>query len=339
MKILLIRRENIGDLILTTPLISMLAKDHQVDMLVNSYNMSVLDGNPHVTKIHHYTKSHHEASLKAKMSVLIHRLKTTYSVWIAGYDVAIIAGSWNKRPLMWAKLSRAKRIIAIGEDAPDTVTDRFPYMHQKGHIVDELAQLAKPLGYDLKPGKLELYITAAETEQAARKIGKRDELPVYGLQISSRKENQRWSADNFIELAHRLSQRELCRIVLFWSPGASDNPMHPGDDEKADLVMKKCRDIDLFPYKTNNIRELMAGMALCDQIVTSDGGALHIAVGVGQPVVALFGNNDSGYWAPWLVPSRVLEAAEQDVKNLSIDQVYENFIELRTEVLNLKKAG
>ncbi|RXX50220.1 glycosyl transferase, partial [Enterobacter cloacae] len=43
MKVLIIRRDNIGDLILTTPLISTIAKDMncKVDLLVNTYNQSI----------------------------------------------------------------------------------------------------------------------------------------------------------------------------------------------------------------------------------------------------------------------------------------------------------
>lgn len=339
MKVLLIRRENIGDLILTTPLISMLAKEHQVDVLVNTYNMPVLDGNPHVTNVYHYTKSHHETSLKAKIGAVAHRLKTTLHIWRTGYDVALIAGNWNKRALTWARLSRAKRVISIGEDAPAVITDRIPYIQEKMHLVEELVQLARPLGCELRPGKLELYVTPAEIEQAAKKISTQNKLPLYGLQISSRKPNQRWPVEYFIELAHRLSQREPCRIMLFWSPGSSDNPMHPGDDEKAALIAQRCSDIDLIPYKTSNIRELMAGMALCDQIVTSDGGALHIAAGVGKPVVALFGNSDGYHWGPWQVPSRVLEATDNHVNSLSTHQVYGSFIDLRNEVLSQEVSG
>jgi len=338
MKILIIRRDNIGDLILTTPLISMLAKDHQVDMLVNSYNKLVLQENPCVNKIHHYTKLHHEGSYLTKILVFLRRIKTTLDVWKEGYDVAIVAGNWNKRQLHWARLSRAKRVIAVGDDAPDIVTDKLPYMNAL-HMVEQLAQLARPLGCETLPGKLEIFMTEAEIEQAAKTIINPRQMPIYGLQISSRKEKQRWPIENFVELAHKLSRREVCKIVLFWSPGSSDNLTHPGDDEKSKIIMSRCEDINIVPYSTKNIRELMAGMILCDQIITSDGGALHMAAGVGKPVVALFGNSESSVWGPWKVPSRVLESSSRDVTTLSIDEVYRNFIELRNDVVNKPYVG
>lgn len=334
MKILLIRRENIGDLILTTPLIAMLARDHRVDMLVNSYNQSVLDGNPHVTRIHLYTKLHHCKNGQTRFGVLLNRAKTMLAIRRERYDVAIVVKEkWDKRPLQWAKISGAKRIIAIGEDAPACVTDKLPKMKGERHLVELLHTLAKPLGYSEAPGPLELYVPQTDIARAAAKAGIPRDRPVYGLQISARKEKQRWPVERFVELAQRLAAREDCHILLFWSPGVSDNPQHPGDDIKALWIQEKCRDLPLTPMKTDNLRELMAAMSLCDQIVTSDGGALHIAAGLHKPVVALFGNSDAFCWGPWRVPSRVLAAADRDVASLSTDRVYENFVDLRTEVL------
>lgn len=338
MKILLIRRDNIGDLILTTPLISMLARDHQVDMLVNSYNWLVLDGNPHVTKIHLYTKLHHRKENQTKVGVILNRLKSMLAIRKEKYDVAIIAGKWGGRQLHWAKISGAKRVIAIGEDAPASITDKLPDMCDQQHMVEALHTLATPLGYQEEPGPLELYVSDHEKELAAKYAHINPNVPVYGLQISARKEKQRWPAERFIELARRLSFSENCQLLLFWSPGASDNPEHPGDDVKAMQILEACKDLPLMPFKTNTIRELMAAMSLCDQIITSDGGALHIAVGVGRPVVTLFGNSDAFRWGPWKIPNRTIEADGRDVKNISTDQVFEAFADLRSEVISMKNS-
>ena len=332
MKILLIRRDNLGDLILTTPLIAQLARAHCVDVLVNTYNQPVLEGNPHVRRVHLYAKLNHETSLPAKVGVLWRRLKTLYAIWREHYDVAIVAKEhWDKRPMQWARASRAPRIIAIGEDAPACVTDKIPFPQEPVHIVELLQRLAAPLGLNEPPGALELYPAPEEITRAAQKIPREAGVPTYGLQISARKLRQRWPVERFIALAHRLAQRERCRIVLFWSPGSQTNPFHPGDDENAQRIVEACADIAVTPFRSENIRDLMAGMALCDQIVTSDGGALHVAAGVGKPVVALFGNSHAHFWGPWKVPARVLEGREQNVANLSVEEVLAAFVALREE--------
>lgn len=334
MKILLIRRDNIGDLILTTPLIATLAQKYQVSMLVNSYNQGVLAGNPHINRIHTYTKLHHREPGQSAFSALLHRLKTMLAIRRANYDVAIVAGpKWDRHSLRWAKISGAKRVVAIGKNLPDWVTDQLPESNKSQHMVEALDALSRHLGCDQSPGKLELFVPESAIEQAVQKYAIDRTLPIYGLQISARKVQQRWPETYFIALAHRLAQREKCQILLFWSPGAADNPLHPGDDDKALTIIAACQDISLIPIKTNNLQEVMVGMSLCDQILTSDGGAMHIAAGVGKPIVALFGNSDPILWAPWKVPHKIIADPNQTVSNINVDEVYNSFVELRDRVL------
>ena len=54
-KILVIRRDNIGDLVCTTPLFQALRKrfpDAYLCALVNSYNLAVLENNPDVDRVY-----------------------------------------------------------------------------------------------------------------------------------------------------------------------------------------------------------------------------------------------------------------------------------------------
>jgi ADP-heptose:LPS heptosyltransferase len=335
MKILLIRRDNIGDLILTTPLIANLTKHkaNTLDLLVNTYNKDVLVGNPHISNVHLYCKSHHRKAGQSLLGVYFQRIKTILAIRAAHYDVVLIA-STDKHSLKWAKLSGAKRIIAIGNTPKKMVTDCLP--HTEGlHIVELLNTLLAPLGINAAPGPLELYVSENEINQFVEKFKIIKDKPIYGLQISSRKPKQRWQVEKFIELAHRLAAREDCKLVLFWSPGADDNPEHPGDDSKAKQVIEACADIPLIALPTTNIRELMAAMSMCDQIITSDGGALHIAAGVHKPVVALYGNSDIKYWAPWKVPCAIIKAPAEDVGLVDVDNVYSQFTQLREKVLSM----
>lgn len=336
MKILIIQRDNIGDLILTTPLISSLSRTlgGKVDLLVNTYNQKVLENNPHVGKIHPYSKLHHRQPGQSLFSVLFQRVKSYLSVRNAGYDVAIIArADWSDRPMKWARLSGAKRIIAIGNNIPPEVSDPVTLSGEQCHIVELFSRLAAPLGVTEPPAGLELYPTREEVRVMRERLPVSDELPVFGIQISSRKPAQRWQAEKFIQLMHEIASQQPCQFLLFWSPGAADNKSHPGDDEKAQQIIEACQDIALIPAQTSNLRELIAGMSLCQQILTSDGGALHVAAGVKVPTVALFGNSDAWFWGPWKVPSEILEAPGQDVSRLEVEVVVKHFMQLRHRVV------
>ena len=49
------------------------------------------------------------------------------------------------------------------------------------------------------------------------------------------------------------------------------------------------------------IDDLMATLTLCDLLVCNDGGVLHVAAGLGIPIVGLFEGNPmkTGCWYPW----------------------------------------
>lgn len=98
-KILIIQRDNIGDLILTTPLIDSLAHEYntKIDLLVNSYNQAILEGNPSVGNIHVYSKLHHKKSGQSSLKLILSRLKIILDMRRQHYDVAIIARDhWAK---------------------------------------------------------------------------------------------------------------------------------------------------------------------------------------------------------------------------------------------------
>ena len=79
---------------------------------------------------------------------------------------------------------------------------------------------------------------------------------------------------------------------------------------------------------TQNLTELIAALSLCDLFIGTDGGALHLAVGLNKPCLALFENHPAklNHWYPWQVPNRVVhspDAAQPEISNISQEQVIE----------------
>ncbi len=67
MKILIVKRDKIGDLLLTTPLIGHLARvlpGARIDVLANDYNAWVVADNPHVERVWVYRRTRHAGSLR-----------------------------------------------------------------------------------------------------------------------------------------------------------------------------------------------------------------------------------------------------------------------------------
>jgi ADP-heptose:LPS heptosyltransferase len=145
--------------------------------------------------------------------------------------------------------------------------------------------------------------------------------PLLGIHISARKPSQRWPVERFAQLMRALHGLYGARFLLFWAPGAATDAKHPGDDEKAALLREATRDLPVTPWQTSELRDLIAGIAVCDAMILGDGGAMHLAAGLGKPIVCLFGQSDAQRWRPWRVPYRLLQPDSRSVADITIEQV------------------
>ena len=114
------------------------------------------------------------------------------------------------------------------------------------------------------------------------------EKPVIAFHISSRRSENRWPVQRFVELANLISANYAAAILLLWSPGSEKNVYHPGDDEKAEIINNFLKPKPAA-YKTTHIRELIAALSVSSLVVCCDGGAMHIAAALGKPIVTIWG--------------------------------------------------
>jgi ADP-heptose:LPS heptosyltransferase len=152
---------------------------------------------------------------------------------------------------------------------------------------------------------------------------------VVGVHISAREDDRRWSDENFVELIRGLLSRESVRVLLSWAPGASDNPRFPGDDASAGKIIEASANGRLLAWPTAGLGDLIASLAVCDQVICSDGGPVHIAAALGKPVVSLFGSERPELWHPWGVPYRLIQPASGHVRDISVGEVLADWDALR----------
>ena len=328
-RILIVRRDNIGDLICTLPLISAIRQLNptaRIDILVNSYCAPVVMGNPDLDHIYVYTKAKHKQSGESTLGVYWRRLYLTLKLRFARYDWLVLANvSCQPRPLRWAKQVGAKRVVGFTEAGcvgAETITDPIALVRgQSKHEVEYLMALLKPFGEvdQISAARIApdtgLLQRAQRTLSTARSLGR----PLVGINLSARLPSQQWPAAKFIELIELLKDRYHC--VLFWAPGSVSNSGHPGDDEKAAEVAALFNAQELTRMPTQQLGELIAGISCVDLLVTADGGALHIGAACGKPEVVMFGDSDSTQWYPWQVPYKLLHPTSRDVRSIEAADV------------------
>jgi len=342
-KILIIRRDNIGDLVCTTPLIAALRQhfpDAWLGALVNSYNAPVLDGNPDLDDVFVYTKAKHRGNDESLPGILWRRLLMMHGLRRMRLDDVIIANpTAQPRTVKLARWLKPKRIIGFGN--ADGLDISLPLNAQDRHEVEDVFRVAAIYGIDGPPPACRVFASAA--------VQPAPTFLTVGIHISARKPSQRWPAERFVDTMRKIAAQGPVCFMLLWSPGAEDNPLHPGDDAKAQEVLGRVgagalcvpgiplrgqvtANLALTARPTQTLPELIAALTECDALICADGGAMHLAAGLGLPIVCLFGNSGAQRWRPWGVPCRVLQKPSLDVADIGVDEVVGAFNALLADI-------
>ena len=323
-RILIIRRDNIGDLVCTTPLIRALREqlpNAYIAALVTRYNMAVMESNPDIDALFSYTKAKHLEPGESALGIFWSRLVTIWNLRRQRFDWILLPGGPQRSAMRFARWIGAKKILI--RDQEDTAGGS----HHVEQCCHQLLRMG--LKFETPPARL------TPNQEAVVKIKSTLPLdwqalqePVIALHLSARKPSQRWPASKFSETAHKLHEALGAKFILLWSPGAANNPLHPGDDEKAAEVLKLTAGLPVQAVRTERLEGLIGALSHCEAIICSDGGAMHLAAALGKPMVCLFGDSDPQHWGPWKATHRTLQKPSREVADISVQEVTTALLDL-----------
>ena len=321
---LVIRRDNIGDLVCTTPVFEALRGRFPrawIGALVNSYTAPVLAGNPNLDAVFTYRKAKHRNPGESALAVYWQTWRMLRTLQGLRIDLVVLASpGWQASAANLARWVRPRQVL--GFTHPGSSPDLAVPAATAGmlHQVENTFRILLPLGVDIRPPAPRIYPDAVlvagwqERLQAARG-------PVVGVHISAREADRRWPEEHFSELIRRLLRDADIRVVMTWAPGAGDRKEFPGDDAAAASIIRAVGDKRLLAVPTESLADLIASISVCDIMICSDGGPVHLAAAQSRPVVALFGSEHPELWYPWGVPYRLLRKPSLQVKDIQVDEV------------------
>lgn len=342
-KILVLRRDNIGDLVCTTPMFRALREHYPaacIVALVNSYTRPVLENNPDIDRVFAYTKAKHRTPGISVLRVYWERLRLILRLRHMRFDYIILAAPrFLPRVSRLARLIRPRHIIGFADPARrgghyiDMGVGSLP--SQPMHEVEDVFRLLEPFGIHGVPPPAHVVPQQDEVawvEAMMRQLGWPDGNLRVAVHISARKPSQRWPTQRFIQLIKRFHKTHNATFVLLWSPGDENNPLHPGDDAMAGEMIGALEGVPVMACPTHQLARLIAALSLCDCVVCSDGGAMHLAAALARPILCFFGKSDSVRWRPWAVPHVLLQPATLDVADISVDDAAEGMEKLLASV-------
>jgi lipopolysaccharide heptosyltransferase II len=299
-RILLIRTDLMGDLVLSLPAVHAMRRAYpaaEIDMLVLPANTGVIKHDPAITRILTYDPNIWRRP-NAFLTPACYRafLGLMGDLRTAKYDLCLsLAGDWAS---IFAFFSKARRRVGYrGEAYPFFMTDPVPgrryRIHQ--HEVEYIAGLARAAGGII--GEEQRAPVMTVSEQAIAEVsalleanGVRDgDLLIAAHAGATNGMAKRWPIPHWAALADLLITELGAKVIL---TGA------PSDAEITGAVAARMQQTPLdFAGKTS-IPQLAALLARCDLVISGDSGPLHLAGAVGTPVLAIHGPTDPALSGP-----------------------------------------
>jgi heptosyltransferase-3 len=319
LNILIIRRDNIGDLLCTTPLLRALKdqlKVDRLDVVTNAYVAPVLKGNNCIDDlyIYHKLKHGHTSFFKA----ITHRLQLIFNLRKHHYDYIL---AFDPRALNLTHYLRKTKVLRPIQNWTD---------HSE---VERVWEIGQRIGLKGLPGPLELPLHLYEPNSSKK------DIQSLGIHISARRSRQQYPVTQWAELIQELHDFNPKLIFnIFWSPGDSKNPMHPGDDEKAQALKHAMKNFPIKFIPTPTLESLMEGIQTCGSMIMADGGAMHISAALNRPIIALFGDSNPKRWRPWGVPNTIIKSETEHVQDIEPSEIIDAWFHLINLISTHKKS-
>lgn len=302
MKILLVRNDNIGDLICTTPAIEALRKkfpDAQIDIVVNSYNSFVIEKNPFLNNKYVYTKPKHKKNLLDKLNAFTSKVKIFYKIFKTKYDVSIVfRSSYSSSAEQFSNISRAQIRIGVKDNKnKDNFTHHINF--RNNHEVEFCFDCLSP--FDIKYNNEKLYFYLPE--KLKNKYASYKNIVVFHISARMKK--------------NQMSFEKLKKIFL-----KLDQPIYiTAEPKDFELARKLEEETSVTFKKTDSFLDLGAFISNAKLFITLEGGAMHLAPALGVKTIALFGVSDINRWHPWGYKDLVLQDESKIAENIDNDLI------------------
>lgn len=331
MKVLVLKRDKIGDLLLATPMLAHLRRglpEASIHLLANDYNAWVVEGNPDIDRLWVYPRFRHGA--RARWGALGTQLKQFLALRRERFDWVLVAnGAESPRAIRRGLSVRGKRCVAYCADAArlPRLSDPLP-LDPPRHETERMLAMLAPLG--IAPPREpafpryalpERYAAFARSWLAERGLAERGYV-VLGL--GARRPKKQPSTEQILRWSAHFKRAWGLDTVFMWTPGRSDDPLYPGDDAVAQPVLE-AGPPGIHPFR-GPIREALGIVWSARTSLFPDSGMMHLAAASPGGVLGFFAETDispsPAQWAPRGPKAAYLEAAKS-VAELPDGLIYE----------------
>jgi len=289
-RILIVRTDRIGDVLLSTPVIKALRNVYPssyIAMMVSPYSREIVEGNPYLDETIIYDKDNVQKSW-LKSVAFAFRLREKK------FDLAVILHPTNRVHLVTFFAGIARR-IGYDRKMGFLLTDRIKHTKQQGlkHEKDYCLDLLKLLNVEAKEAMIFMPINAESerlVQQMLRESGINSGDKLLAIHPGASCPSKIWPAERFARVADQIASEYGMKILIVAGTKDAELAQKVAAQTKSPLIN--------LAGKTS-VSQLASILKRCRLFISNDSGPVHISSAVGTPVISIFGRNQKG-----LSPSR-----------------------------------
>lgn len=284
-KILFVRIDRIGDLVLSTPALKNIKRaypDSRLVVLASPVNHSLLINNPNVDEVIVYDR--HDS--------IFNRIRVVRRLRDYEFDLAIDPyGDYELETALIAYVSGAIHRIGYASHGREILFNlSAPELEKSPHFVDLTMDVLKPLSSQDVDRTPEIFLTNVEKTWAEgwlREKGMGDR-PVIGIHPGAYYETQKWPLESFAVVANQLREGYTLDLVVFGGP----------DDASLVDGLRSMVSEDLAVFTEPDLRRFGALLSCCGIFICNNSGPLHMAAALGTATISFMGPTIKERWMP-----------------------------------------
>ncbi|MEO6847560.1 MAG: glycosyltransferase family 9 protein [Chthoniobacterales bacterium] len=301
MKILVIQLKRIGDLILTSPVLSVLQShfpDAEIDLVVEQASAGILPAFPA-----------HRARIFRRGSL---NITTLLAIGRETYDICLDLNG-SDRSLLISSLSGAKRKIVYQKYSKKifrkvVYTDWVDSPVRKRHTVDHFLDILRPLGVSVENERPSLNISEKEKQQATQALQSAGiSGPFAVIHPGTARVEKLWPADRWAEVVKWLQQNQSLQTVI---TGVQNDMDTAGIKDILAATGNSCVSLVGKLSLLGTAAVIQQAKLLC----SVDSAPVHLAEALNTPVVALYGPMNPFVWMPRHTACRIAHPSVRDGK-------------------------
>ncbi len=292
-KILIVRTDRIGDVVLSTPVIKaarMAFPRAHIAVMVRPYTRDIVIGNPYLNEVIVYDKYgiHKDWRSTLRFALDLRRKR---------FDLALILHPTNRAHIVTFLAGIPLRVgykKKCGFLLTHSIEDK-KHLGQK-HELDYNFDLAGLAGIKIVDRDLSMTVTEQDKKfvrDILRKNGLSPDDKLIIIHPGSSCPSKRWPPQRFALLSDKINQLDKVKVIVVGGPDDRDIAEEISGCVSSPVV-NFCGQFDL--------KKLAALIQFSRVFITNDNGPMHIASAVGTPVIAIFGRKQPGLsprrWGP-----------------------------------------